>query len=219
MSLDLVAVTTGGDVPVRPADRAEPLMTTTRQYQDLAAATPERRHEMVTAWLGLAGIDPASVSTVRLERAVRHLPPQGTPGSRGPARRSWRSRRERAAGSSLRRAALAVDHALLAPGPAHRLLEVRTLLALVIGLRLVTRDWTVVADRPAALTDHANVMGWLHLTPPAWLLVAVQVAGLVGWRSWSPAVGPRSGSRSPGARSPRSRPCGEAREKSCTTTS
>ncbi|MBD7980064.1 hypothetical protein [Oerskovia merdavium] len=85
-----------------------------------------------------------------------------------------------AAGSSLRRTALAVDRALLAPGPAHRLLEVRTLLALVIGLRLATRDWTAIARRPAALTDHGNVMGWLALTPPAWLLVAVQVAGLTG---------------------------------------
>ncbi|WP_051703221.1 hypothetical protein [Oerskovia turbata] len=84
------------------------------------------------------------------------------------------------AGSSLRRAARAVDRALVAPGPAHRLLEVRTLLALVIGLRLATRDWTAIADRPPALTDHGNVMGWLLLTPPTWLLVAVQCAGLVG---------------------------------------
>ncbi|MHA7135623.1 hypothetical protein [Oerskovia turbata] len=85
-----------------------------------------------------------------------------------------------APGSSLLRAAHAVDRALLAPGPAHRLLEVRTLLALVIGLRLATRDWTAIADRPAVLTEHANVMGWLPLVPPAWLLVAAQVAGLAG---------------------------------------
>ncbi|MFJ4130016.1 hypothetical protein, partial [Oerskovia enterophila] len=84
------------------------------------------------------------------------------------------------AGSSLRRAALAVDRALLAPGPAYRLVEVRTLLALVVGLRLATRDWTAIARRPATLTDHGNVMGWLALTPPAWLLVTVQVAGLAG---------------------------------------
>ncbi|MBD7949538.1 hypothetical protein [Oerskovia rustica] len=84
------------------------------------------------------------------------------------------------AGSSLCRAARVVDRALVAPGPAHRLLEVRTLLALVIGLRLATRDWTRIADRPAALTDHGTVMGWLLLAPPAWLLVVVQCAGLLG---------------------------------------
>lgn len=83
-------------------------------------------------------------------------------------------------GTPLRRAAHAVDRALLAPGPAHRLLEVRTLLALVIGLRLATRDWTAIALRPAVLTDHVNVMGWLVVPPPAWLLVTVQAAGLVG---------------------------------------
>jgi hypothetical protein len=85
-----------------------------------------------------------------------------------------------APGSSLRHAAQAVDRALLAPGPAYRLLEVRTLLALVIGLRLATRDWTAIADRPAVLTEHVNIMGWLLVAPPGWLLVAAQVAGLAG---------------------------------------
>jgi hypothetical protein len=84
------------------------------------------------------------------------------------------------ANSPLRRAAHAVDTALLAPGWAHRLLEVRTLLALVIGLRLATRDWTAIADRPAVLTDHVNVMGWLPFVPPAWLLVAAQIVGIAG---------------------------------------
>ncbi|OCI29586.1 hypothetical protein [Oerskovia enterophila] len=74
VSLDLVAATAEGDVVVQPGDRAAPLVTTTRQYQDLAAATPERRREMVTAWLGLAGIDPGTVRSVRLERTVRTLP-------------------------------------------------------------------------------------------------------------------------------------------------
>ena len=74
VSLDLVAATAEGDVVVRPADRAAPLATTTRQYQDLAGASPDRRREMVTAWLGLAGIDPRAVRSVRLERTVRTLP-------------------------------------------------------------------------------------------------------------------------------------------------
>lgn len=74
VSLDLVAATTEGEVVVRPADRAAPLATTTRQYQDLAGAAPDRRQAMVTAWLGLAGIDPRTVRSVRLERTVRTLP-------------------------------------------------------------------------------------------------------------------------------------------------
>ena len=74
VSLDLVAATAEGDVVVQPGDRAAPLVTTTRQYQDLAGATPDRRREMVTAWLGLAGIDPGTVRSVRLERTVRALP-------------------------------------------------------------------------------------------------------------------------------------------------
>lgn len=74
VTLELVATTDDGDVLVHPTDPAEPLATTTRQYPDLAAAPPERRREMVSAWLDLAGIDPAEVRAVRLERAVRTLP-------------------------------------------------------------------------------------------------------------------------------------------------
>ncbi|QDW61625.1 hypothetical protein [Oerskovia sp. KBS0722] len=76
VSLELVAETDDGDVLVHPTDHAEPLATTTRQYPELAAAPPERRREMVSAWLDLAGIDPADVRAVRLERAVR-TPPDG----------------------------------------------------------------------------------------------------------------------------------------------
>lgn len=75
VTLDLVAETPDGDVTVRPADRAAVLTTTTSQYQDLAAATPERRHAMVVSWLTLAELDAADVSTVRLERTVRTLTP------------------------------------------------------------------------------------------------------------------------------------------------
>ena len=48
--------------------------------------------------------------------------------------------------------ARAVDRRLLAPVPWYRLVEVHTLVAAVIGLRLVTRDWALVAQRPAVLT-------------------------------------------------------------------
>ena len=71
-----------------------------------------------------------------------------------------------------------IDGALTAPGRSFRLVEVQTLLALVIGWRLLTRDWTLIADRPAALTQHLNVMAWYPGAPPAWLLVALQVVGI-----------------------------------------
>jgi len=72
------------------------------------------------------------------------------------------------------------DAALTAPGPWYRLLEVHTLVALVIGLRLAVRDWTRIADRPAILTQHWTVVGWYPGAPPAWLLVTLQVVGLLG---------------------------------------
>ncbi|MCM0640743.1 hypothetical protein [Cellulomonas wangsupingiae] len=80
-----------------------------------------------------------------------------------------------------RRGVLArVDARLVAPGPAFRLLEVHTLLALVIGLRLATRDWTLIAHRPAELTFRGTVLGWFPAPVPSWALVALQVAGIVG---------------------------------------
>jgi len=72
------------------------------------------------------------------------------------------------------------DARLTAPGPAYRLIEVHTLVALVIGLRLATRDWTLVAARPAVLTDGLSVMSWLPTAPPALALTALQVVGLGG---------------------------------------
>lgn len=73
-----------------------------------------------------------------------------------------------------------IDGALTAPGPAFRLAEVQVLLALVVGWRLATRDWTVLADRPAVLTDGLTIMSWLPGPLPAPAAVALQVIGLVG---------------------------------------
>lgn len=73
-----------------------------------------------------------------------------------------------------------LDERLVAPGPALRLLEVHTLVALVIGLRLATREWTLVAERPEVLTFRATLVGWIPAPLPSWLLVALQVAGLAG---------------------------------------
>lgn len=71
-----------------------------------------------------------------------------------------------------------VDERLVAPGPGFRLAEVQILLAAVIALRLATRDWTLIAERPAALRDGLTVMSWYTGTPEPWALVAVQVVGL-----------------------------------------
>lgn len=73
-----------------------------------------------------------------------------------------------------------LDARLTAPGPGFRLREVHTLVALVIGLRLVMRDWSAVADRPAALTDGLTFVSWLPDTLPAGLPVALAVLGVGG---------------------------------------
>ncbi|MBD5786228.1 hypothetical protein IF650_08555 [Cellulosimicrobium terreum] len=73
--LELVAVGASGETAVRP-DRSNPvLVTTTHRYGELAGAGDARRRLMVDAWLGTAGIDPADVRTVRLERVRRTLDP------------------------------------------------------------------------------------------------------------------------------------------------
>lgn len=73
-----------------------------------------------------------------------------------------------------------VDRRLLAPVPWYRLVEVHTLVAVIVGVRLVTRDWTLVADRPAALTGSPTVLAWLPVQAPVALLLAVQVVGILG---------------------------------------
>jgi hypothetical protein len=73
-----------------------------------------------------------------------------------------------------------VDAALVAPGPAGRVLALQTLLVLLFGLRLATRDWTLIAHRPPELTQHLWLLGWLPGPVPAPVLTALQVAGLAG---------------------------------------
>lgn len=73
-----------------------------------------------------------------------------------------------------------IDTALLAPGSAHRLVLVHTLVACVIGLRLATRDWTLIAERPRILTANLTVMSWWPGPTPAGVLVTLQVVGLLG---------------------------------------
>ncbi|MBT0993669.1 hypothetical protein KIN34_05140 [Cellulomonas sp. DKR-3] len=73
-----------------------------------------------------------------------------------------------------------LDRLLTAPGAGFRLLEVHTLVALVIALRLVARDWAAIADRPAVLTDGLTVVAWLPPHVPAWLVVGLAVVGVGG---------------------------------------
>lgn len=73
-----------------------------------------------------------------------------------------------------------IDARLTAPGPGFRLLEVHTLVALVIGLRLVARDWSAIAERPAALTDGLTFVSWLPPHVPDRFLVALAVIGVGG---------------------------------------
>ena len=76
--------------------------------------------------------------------------------------------------------ARAVDRRLLAPVPWYRLVEVHTLVAAVIGLRLVTRDWALVAQRPAVLTGGPTFLGWLPVDVPPAVVLVLQVAGILG---------------------------------------
>jgi hypothetical protein len=86
--------------------------------------------------------------------------------------------------TALLRKALALlrrlDTALVAPGPGGRVHNLRTLLALLFGLRLATRDWTLIAQRPPELTEHLWLLGWLPGPVPAPMLTALQIAGLAG---------------------------------------
>ena len=146
-------------------------MTTDRQFPDLPDESEQVQREMVLAWLAVSGVDPATVGSVRLDRIAREYDvdthawvgrrPDDDRGRR-PVRRLWAR----------------VDERLVAPGPGFRVAEIQILLAAVIALRLATRDWTQIAERPAALRDGLTVMSWYTGTPPPGALVAVQVVGL-----------------------------------------
>jgi hypothetical protein len=80
--------------------------------------------------------------------------------------------------ASIARRAAALDAALVAPGPAWKAHWVHASLAAVIGLRLATRDWTVLADRPPELRTHTNLLAWVPDLPSG-ALVALQLIGIV----------------------------------------
>jgi len=70
-----------------------------------------------------------------------------------------------------------LDARLVAPGPAWRARWVHAAVAAVVGFRLLTRDWTQIAERPGVLRVHANLVGWVP-DLPAVALVALQVLGV-----------------------------------------
>ncbi|MFD6445028.1 hypothetical protein ACFWEJ_07995 [Promicromonospora sp. NPDC060204] len=86
-----------------------------------------------------------------------------------------------------------LDAALVAPGPADRLGALCTLLALLFGLRLATRDWTLIAQRPPELTEHLWLLGWLPGPVPGPVLTALQIAGLAGVALVLSSRAPRTG--------------------------
>jgi len=71
------------------------------------------------------------------------------------------------------------DAALVAPGPVRRYVAVRTGLTAVIGIRLAFRRWWALGSVPDALFEPAFAVRWLPAMPPAGVLVALQVGGVV----------------------------------------
>lgn len=73
----------------------------------------------------------------------------------------------------------AVDARLLAPGSAHRLACVRTVLALTLALRLGIGDWAPLGGRPGVLFRPVGVTHLLGGVPPGGVVVVIQVVGVL----------------------------------------
>lgn len=72
-----------------------------------------------------------------------------------------------------------IDAALLAPGSAHRLACVRTVLAATIALRLGIGTWAGIGGRPPTSFHPVGVGHLLVAVPSAAVLIGLQVAGVV----------------------------------------
>lgn len=76
-SIELVAVGADGTrTPIRLDPRNPVVVTTGRQYANVATAAPDEQRAMVRAWLTAAGIDPATVADARLERVGLAMDPR-----------------------------------------------------------------------------------------------------------------------------------------------
>lgn len=79
----------------------------------------------------------------------------------------------------VRSLAAGLDARLLAPGSAHRLACVRTVLAIALAVRIGIGAWSELAGRPDAVFAPVRLVAWLPGVPQAEVLVAVQVLGVV----------------------------------------
>lgn len=84
-----------------------------------------------------------------------------------------------------------LDHALVGPGPAGRLVVMHRLLAVALTVRLLERPWWRAADRPDELLDPVWIVSWLDSQPGAVWLAAVQVLGLVAGSAAALRITPR----------------------------
>lgn len=73
-----------------------------------------------------------------------------------------------------------LDRWLFAPGPAGRVRTMRALLAVAIGVRLATGSHRGLAGQPAELFRPVWFLQWLGEMPPAAVLGAIQVIGVLG---------------------------------------
>ncbi|MEJ7727452.1 MAG: hypothetical protein WKH47_10600 [Actinomycetes bacterium] len=85
-----------------------------------------------------------------------------------------------------------LDARLLAPGSAHRLACVRTALAIALAVRIGIGAWTDLAGRPDAVFAPVLIVSWLPGVPPAGVLVAVQLVGVVAALLAATGTGPRA---------------------------
>jgi hypothetical protein len=69
------------------------------------------------------------------------------------------------------------DRWLFGAGSAHQVAVVRSLLAVLIGLRVLVGPYRELAGQPAALFRPPPLLSWLPGMPPLWVIVAVQLVG------------------------------------------
>lgn len=71
------------------------------------------------------------------------------------------------------------DRRLTAPGSARTLVQMRTAFVLIIGMRLLLRDWWLESTTPKALFEPVMAVRWLSGPPSSTLVTVLWVVGLV----------------------------------------
>jgi len=85
----------------------------------------------------------------------------------------------RASSGRLSGLARRLDERLIAPGSSQRLALVRSGLAIVVALRVGTRNWALLAHQPPALFEPIGVAHVFPHMPGAWFFWAVRAIGVV----------------------------------------